>query len=325
MNILGPASDNDISSFLAHAWQLQHQERAFGGGPFVDTTNSVANFCGPHLDSLGYTNADLMSGLRIQGEDITVLFLNQALEYFQKSLYNFVVQYLLAYRGLSTWAEITNYYSSFFSIHALLCLQGRTLTRLTLGATESRCHVFAINFLTHEYVICKKGINTKGGEHAAPWNRYYEIYDKYTHPVNDFEVIYKRAYVPDPIDELSSRHQLNYALFQGFQEIIDHRQMEEFKASYLAAVASPKVGTDRDACLVTLKALVTDPFFQYFARVALRLLFAADIFKRLILVNPNLKAAWERRLPLWRQFSLISFSDPAQNFLEDLPRLLGQA
>jgi hypothetical protein len=324
MNILGPASDNDISSFMAHAWQLGHQETAFSARPFTDTTDSVASFCGAHLGSVGHTVANLQPGLKVQGEDITVLFLNQALEYFQKSLYNFVVQYLLAYRGLSTWAEITNYYSSFFSIHALLCLQGRTLTRLTLGAVESRCHVFALNFLTHEYVICKKGINTKGGEHAAPWNRYYEVYDKYTHPVSDFEVIYKRAYVPDPIDELSSRHQLNYALFQGFQEIIDHRQMEEFKTSYLAAVASPGAGTDYDACLVTLRALVTDPFFQYFARVALRLLFAADIFKRLILVNPNLKVEWERRLPLWRHFSFVSFSEPPKNIFEDLPHLLGQ-
>ncbi len=325
MNILGSASESDVSSFLAHAWQLRHQEAAFSARPFTGTTDSVASCCATHLGSSGHTVADLQPGLKIQGEDITVLFLNQALEYFQKSLYNFVVQYLLAYKGLSTWAEITNYYSSFFSIHALLCLQGRTLTRLFLGAKEHRCHVFATDLLAHEYIICKKGTGTKGGEHAAPWNRYYEIYDKYNHPINEFEVIYKRLHIPDPIDELSSRHQLNYALFQGFQEIIDSRQMVEFKASYLAAIASPSVGISGDTYLVTLKALVTDPFFQYFARVALRLLFAADIFKRLILVNQNLKTEWERRLPLWSQFSFISFSNPPLNFFEDLPQLLGQA
>jgi hypothetical protein len=325
MNIIGSSAPNDLGSFSSHAWQLSHQVEAFGKEVFAYSTNSVGDMCGRQLAAGGYTEAQLETGLRIRGEDLTALFLNQALEYFQKSFYNFVVQYLLARRGLLTWAEITNYYSSFFSVHALLCLQGKALTRVTIGTKQVRCQVVATDLVAHEYVISSKGAKRRGGEHEAPWKRYYEVYDRYNHPVNEYEVVYKRSYVPDPIDELSNRQKLNYFPFQGFQEILFRERMEEFKGNYLTALASPEVGAATEALLQTLKALVTDPFFNYFARVALRLLFAADVLKRVSLGNAGLKQAWDERVPLWRDFSAVSFSVPAENFMEDMPKLFGHA
>jgi hypothetical protein len=324
MNILGSASSQDLSSFLTHAWQLQHQESAFGPISFSDTTNSVASICGTYLESQGYKGGNLQPGLKIHGQDITVLLLNQALEYFQKSLYNYFVQYLLASRGLLTWAFVTNYYSSFFSIHALLCLQGRTLTRISLDDKEFPCQILATNILTHEYIISDRGFVRRGGGHEAAWKRYYEVYDKYTYPISEFESIYKKVFSPDPLDESTNRNRLNYVPFQGFQEMIEHAQMEEFKTMYFSAVAAPTLGEPIRVYLETLKALVTDPNFKHFARVALRLLFAADIFKRLASISGTFKAVWTGRLPLWHQFSLVSFADPPVNFLEDLPQLLGQ-
>ena len=325
MNILDPAKEKDVSTVLDHAWSLQNQAETFGGISFSDTRNSVASVCGAYLDSHGYKGYNLKPGLKVQGEDVTVLFLNQALEYFQKSLYNYFVQYLLARKGLSTWAAITNYYSSFFSIHALLCLQARTITRITLHESIIPCQVLATNLLAHEYVISTKGLKSAGQAHTAAWKRYYDVYDKYNYPVNEFESIYRKVSCPEPLDESQNRNRLNYAPFQGFGEMVDQEQMEEFKSSYLSAITNAILGRPIGVYLETLKELVTDPVFQYFARVALRLLFIADIFKRLALISDTIRAVWADKLLQWHRFSLVSFSDPPQNFLEDLPQLLGQA
>lgn len=104
--------------------------------------------------------------------------------------------------------------------------------------------------------------------------------------------------------------------------MVNHRDMEDFKRQYFAAIATPPVGEPLDSYLTTLFYLARDQDFQYFARAALRLLFIADVLKRLAVVNVGLKTEWDRRIPLWKQFALAAFSDPPQNFFESLPQML---
>jgi hypothetical protein len=263
----------------------------------------------------------LKEGLRIQGTDITGRLLNQSIDYFQKGLYNFVAHYLLAHRGLETWARVTNYYSSFFSIHALLCLQGQTITRLTLGGQEIRCHIIPMNLTKHEYAFSTSGLG-RAAEHKTAWQRYYTIYDRYSYPTNQFEIVYKKAHVTDPSDESDQRNRINYSPFIGFVEMIDKIIMQDFTTLYIASLSNPAPGGPLASYLATLQALATDPDFQYFARSALRLLFIADILKRLISGNATLNTEWGLRLPLWGQFAQTVFSDPPKNFFESFPAML---
>jgi hypothetical protein len=317
----GAASASEIDTMLSHAWRFPDQEKAFSGCVYAASRNSVSSVCGPWLGSQGCTVVDLRDGIKVQGSEITALLLNQALDYFQKGLYNFFAQYILAIRGLVSWARVTNYYASFFSIHSLLCLQGRTITRLRLGGGEQRCHVVSLDLTSHEYVFSQRGIK-KMKEHHAPWERYYAIYDRYSYPCQQFEVVHKKQYMHDPVDEVNERNEINYVPFRGFAEMINQTEMSEFKSLYVSAISSAAADGGLNEYLSALMALATDPVLQYFARVALRLLFAADIFKRCASSNDGFRTEWSERLPLWRQFARTAFSDPPANLFEALPQKL---
>ncbi len=78
------------------------------------------------------TSGLFKQGIFIQDPQISICLMNQALDYLQRAFSNSVGHYLLAQKGLETWARVTNYYASYFAVHSLLCLQGRTITRLQL-------------------------------------------------------------------------------------------------------------------------------------------------------------------------------------------------
>lgn len=317
----GPAAPTEVDTMLAHAWRLPDQEKAFSGCVYAPSLDSVSSVCSPWLDSQGYAVAQLKGGIKVQGSEITALLLNQALDYFQKGLYNFFAQYILAIRGLVTWARVTNYYSSFFSIHCLLCLQGQTITRVRLHGVEQRCHLVPLDLTTHEYVFSQRGIK-KMKEHQAPWERYYTVYDRYSYPYQQFEVVHKKKYMQDPVDEADQRNEINYVPFRGFAEMIKHAEMDEFKILYLSALSYAAVTAQFEDYLNALTPLATDPDLQYFARVALRLLFAADVLKRFAGLNVGFQGEWSGRLPLWCQFAKTAFSDPPTNLFEALPQML---
>jgi hypothetical protein len=273
------------------------------------------------LDSQGIAGTELKDGINVQGSAITALLLNQALDYFQKGLYNFYAQYILATRGLVTWARVTNYYSSFFAIHCLLCLQGQTITRLKFGGLEQRCHLIPLDLTTHEYVFCVRGLKKKK-EHQAPWERYYAVYDRYSYHFQQFEIVHKKMYMNDPVDEVDERNEINYVPFRGFAELIKHDEMEDFKRLYLSALSTTLVNARFEEYLNALAPLATDPSLQYFARVALRILFAADMLKRFASSNAGFQAAWTNRLPLWQEFARTAFSTSPGNLFEVIPQLL---
>jgi len=177
VNILGPATKADIDSCFIQAWPLREQVSVFGGIPYATAGQSVASACVVALDAGGITDTAVSAGIVVDGTDVSARLLEQALDYFQKALYSYYGQYLLARRGYATWARVTNYYASFFVIHGLLCLQGRTVTRLRRAAgTEVQCYVIPFDFAAHRYIICSRG--AKGRDHSVAWNRYYEVYDE---------------------------------------------------------------------------------------------------------------------------------------------------
>jgi hypothetical protein len=321
MNVVGDATKADIDSCFSQACALNQQSAVFATIPYATADQSVATACVAALDAGGVTDARVNSGMVIEGVDLTVRFLEQAVEYFQKALYSYYGQYLLARRGYSTWARVTNYYASFFSIHSLLCLQGRTVTRLRRGnGSEIQSYVIPHDFAAHRYIVSSRGAG--GQAHAVAWKRYYEIYDRYTSPRAEYELIHKIAYVTDPRDESNYRNEINYVPFGGFKEFNDAAARTELLEAYQAAVESKPAGIGVDECVATLHALGTDPAFNYFARVALRLLLASEIMKAFVEVNAAFAVEWNARTPIWRGFGTSAFADPPANFIETLPALL---
>ena len=155
MTSIGPLATN-VDIFAAKSWTINDQRNCFTI-PFMPSTISTASLLEPIVIPLTYNVTTLKTGHVFEGQDITSSLLNESLEYFQKALYNFNAQYLLAQNGYRTWAEVTNYYSSYFSIFALLSLQGRIISRIKLdGINPIPCLLHPSDFRNNQYVLTTK-------------------------------------------------------------------------------------------------------------------------------------------------------------------------
>jgi hypothetical protein len=310
---LGLYPDN-IDSIKGKTWNLNDQISGFTG-PFVSSTHSTATLIEPLIQPLNLPPLILKAGHIIAGQDLTLSLLNESLEYFQKALYNFSSQYLLAKNGYKTWAQVTNYYSSYFSVFSLLALQGRIISRIRLdGIGQTPCLLHPIDFRNHQYVLTTK--ETQQSTHKLPWRKYYEIYDNYQNLTPQFEIIQSKHFVLDSIDESDNRNKINYKIYEGFQEIINVNNLTDFKNQYLGALASPIIGESEDKYFIALHSLATDPELMYFARSALRLLLIKNIFHKIGDVNPQFKAEFESRIPIW-ELTMFDSYNPKQNYYED--------
>jgi len=162
----------DTKSMLDHAWLIGDQRDAFAAVPFAASTTSAADHLEDWLASNNYRSERIRGGLYVQDSQITVCLINQALDFLQKSLMNIVGHYLLAKNGLETWARITNYYASYFSVHSLLCLQGRTITRLHLDKIVP-VHLVPVDLCKHIFSITTRYVG-KNPHHETPWRRFYD-------------------------------------------------------------------------------------------------------------------------------------------------------
>ncbi len=155
---------------LDHSWLLDDQKAAFAAAPFAANTTSVSSYLRAWLTENGYKSAQVKSGLYIQDAQITACLMNQALEFLQRALCNTVAHYILAKNGLETWACVTNYYASYFSVHGLLCLQGRTITRLQLGSTV-QVQIVPVDLRGHIFGITTRHLG-RNPRHETPWMRF---------------------------------------------------------------------------------------------------------------------------------------------------------
>ncbi|CAH0137616.1 MULTISPECIES: hypothetical protein [unclassified Pedobacter] len=307
-------STNDISSLINKSWTLRDQKVAFAGN-FVPSLNPIASLVDPVVSGLHLNRETIKPGLLVEGQDLTNLILNQALEYFQKALYNFNSHYVLANRGFSTWASVTNYYSSYFSVFALLSLQGRVITKFRLTATEDiPCMIHPEDFKVHKYIITSK--EAGGKTHQVPWKKYYTIYDTYQMIKPEFDVVQSKSFVTESIDETEERNKINYRIFEGFQEVLNLADITTFRTQYSDSLASPVLGENIDKYLDTLRSLSTDPSFKYFARSALRLILIKSIFEEIGQINNDFKLEYERRVPIW-QTTLFDIYAPPTNYYEN--------
>ncbi|MDR3697689.1 hypothetical protein [Mucilaginibacter sp.] len=307
----GPVTIN-FDHLKTKTWTLNDQLVAFTGN-FTSNKISIASLIEPTIVPIGYSD-NIRMGHYLEGVDITLNLLNQSLEYFQKALYNFVSHYALAQKGYHTWASVTNYYSSYFSIFSLLSLQGRAITRIKLDGTKDiLCLLHPSDLRNHKYILTTQ--ENRNATHKLPWIRYYDIYNTYPCLKPEFDVVQYRRFTSDPIDESEERNKINYKIFEGFQEVLNLHDLVSFKGQYNSSISTPALGDTLDNYLQSLNSLATDPELKYFARSALRLILTRTLFEEIGNINADFRAELLTRIPIW-QSTLFSTYDPPINYYE---------
>ncbi len=306
----------DTKAMLNHAWLLEDQKVAFGHAPFVAKAASVSS----HLSGDNYTLTQVKSGLYIEDSQITVCLMNQALEFLQRAMGNTVAHYMLAKKGLETWARVTNYYASYFSVHGLLCLQGRTITRLQLDKT-TLVQVVPVDLRRHVFGITR--YTMRNPHHEAPWKRFYDIYDRYAVSHQAYETVARKAHITDPTDESIERNSINYTPFVGFNEVQDLNRHQEFTSLFEEYLSALEGKATLEEFLSDLQGYATDPECKYFARTLLRLALAGDILLALREASDALEEAWASMTRGWENFLRTIFAEIDNCYLLRFIPLIG--
>jgi hypothetical protein len=220
----------------------------------------------------------------VQGKDVTSAILSEAIEYFCRAFYNFYAHDKLIENSYATWSGVTNYYSSFFSLHSLLRLQARAITSIW---RDRIFYVFPYDLEKHQYVISRRGVNRKTS-HGAAWFLFYEVYDSFRYDSNPlFEHIFKKKHTGTVEEEIDFRTQVNYEPYRGYDEI-----RESVLPSIIEEYENKRFVNEE---IKTLSSLTTDPLYKYYARSVLRIIFAYYLLKQVAEVNADLKGLISNR------------------------------
>lgn len=310
-----------IESMLSHSWLVEDQKVTFTATPFVPAAQSVSAYISPWLTNNGYDSGKVRAGICVQDDQITICLLNQALEFLQRAFCNAVGHYVLAQKGLETWARVTNYYASYFSIHSLLCMQGRTITRLQLDAAL-HVQIVPLDIRKHIFGITGRHLG-KNPHHETPWKRFYDIYDRYAVSHSSYELVARKAYTTDPADESIERNALNYTPFVGFKEIRDLARHQHFSNLFTDYASNLETKTSLDEFLTDLKGYASDADRKYFARTLLKIALAADVLSSIRSGSATLQVEWETMHQRWRDFLSAIFPHPNSCYLLKFIPLIG--
>ena len=289
-----------MDSMVNQTWLERDQVHAFGSARYAPSRDVVGSFLGPFLTVNGKSASDLHAGIFIRSEEVTALLLNQSLEFLQMSMANLVAHHFLVNAGLDTWARVTNYYASYFSIHSLLNIQGRSISRITLGS-ETPVFLMALDLTSHEYAVTSKFLG-KNPYHKTPWTQFYSIYDRYATPHGAFELVTKRAHITDPTDESIERNSINYRPFAGFEEVRSLAFFGEKKSSFLEYERLLLEADSLDEALLSLQAYSTDADCRFFARTLLKILLVGNRIQLCARSNTGLESELVLRKSRWREF-----------------------
>ncbi|MEX0806822.1 MAG: hypothetical protein WD688_26400 [Candidatus Binatia bacterium] len=316
-----PPSTATVENMLGHSWLADDQKVAFATSPFVPNAASVSDYLSPWLITNGYTSASFGSGLYIQDAQITACLMNQAFEFLERALCNTIAHYILAQNGLETWARVTNYYASYFSVHSLLCLQGRTITSLHLNSAV-QVQIVPVDLRTHVFGITKRHLG-KNPHHQTPWLRFYEIYDRYAVSHQAYELVARKAYTAEPTDEATERNAINYTPFKGFREIRELARHAEFLEVFASYISNLETKNTLIEFLADLQGFASDADHKYFARVLLKLALVGNILLFIRAVNAAIEAEWQAMRQRWQDFLTIVFPDPTKCYLLKFVPLIG--
>lgn len=312
-----------ITTVQEKCWLLRDQQAWLSGLANVPPMTSVSDYISPCLLGNGQKVDTIEGGICVHDEMLAGYILEQAIDYLQKAFCNVVSHHILASKGLETWARITNYYASYFSVHCLLCLQGRVFTRLSLDKTL-QVQIVPLDLRSHIYGITAKGIG-KNPHHETPWRRYYDIYDSYAVSKPEYEYVSRKTYRNDPLDENKERNKLNYTPFVGFQEIYNLVKCGGFSQIAVNYSLALEKKISLDDLLTDLQGYTSDADLQYFARTLLKIALIADVLRSLRVNCAPLQSKWDDIFKKWDDFLVLIFPEIANaGYLRKFGHLLAQ-
>ncbi|MFX0202124.1 MAG: hypothetical protein ACFFCW_38930 [Candidatus Hodarchaeota archaeon] len=159
----------------------------------------------------------------VKDPEITKLLFLEADEYLAKALSNLCSGCICQHKGYLSWGEVTIYYSSFFAIHGLLRLQGKSLgTSYILFPNSIRSPASILN---HEYVIALPiPVN---GIHEDLWRKFFDTYSQNTE-IDQREYLDAIFFsdIQDIILEVERRNRFNYQMFESYQEVFNSIELD---------------------------------------------------------------------------------------------------
>lgn len=249
--------------------------------------------------------------VKVEGSVITSLLLFEAQQYLKKAFLNYCAHNVLYVKGFFGWSEVTNYYSSFYSINALLRLQGKAILFFSPGNT---IYLFPHEFESHSYIMEKARVkkSVEGDEfksfsekHADIWREYYNHYHRFNYNRDRYRTLYVVGEENEITFEVEKRNNANYNIMY---------QLSELKAT---EEISEKISNYKERRLVqNLHALETDPEYNCFARSGSRIVLLMKLFDYITQDNPT-RSRFDELVSNTRSFLTPErFSD--NNFRNDL-------
>jgi len=214
---------------------------------------------------------------RVTDQEFKACLLNDAIAQFNKALYNWSIYKQLVSKGLWSWAFITLYYSQFYSVNALLNIQGNAFSRPLIEKPDGKevqilFHVYTDEFQEGKFIFEMRDHKP----HEDIWQEYHYIYNnKFRYKLSEYNELYQFD-ADNKKRFLELRHEVNYDLsflFNGFVEYkLQSDELEIFaKKMQQDVFENSPSGDDEEVEL------------EYIASLRIKLLF--DILYDILCVN----------------------------------------
>jgi hypothetical protein len=146
---------------------------------------------------------------KFYSQNLRNILLREAHLFLDRAIYQLCTYKNLILSGRLSWAAVTAYYSSFYSLCSLIRLQGKSLSWLQ-GQLYT---VFTNNLIQDDFYI-KRSNSTR--THQELWNNFNYLYQNFDFQRTEFNEIYSGS--GGPTSELTIRNSITYWLGKGFDE-----------------------------------------------------------------------------------------------------------
>jgi hypothetical protein len=146
---------------------------------------------------------------KFYSQSLRNILMREAHLFLDRAIYQLCTYKNLILCGRISWAAVTAYYSSFYSLCSLIRLQGKSLSWL-----QGQLYTVFTNNLVQDDFYIKRSNSTR--THQELWNNFNYLYQSFDFERSDFNEIYSGS--GGPTSELTIRNHITYWLGKGFDE-----------------------------------------------------------------------------------------------------------
>lgn len=310
-------NDLESSTYKYGTEGIENLQVIFKSTSIIDTI-ALKNYVREDAELMKYfrTNEAKKVGVIVKNDPkITSLLIYEAFQYLKKAFLNYCAQYVLFLNGYLGWSEVTNYYSSFFSINGLLRIQGKAIIHVL---PHTILYVFPLDFESHSFFIEKAKVKTslKSDEfkpfsenHADIWREYYHHFSRFDYKRTRYANIYNVNEENEITWEVERRNTANYNITYPIDELENRGKALEKIDDY----RSKRI-------LKNLQPLETDPDLLFYARSGSRMELLYELIN-LVSNDGRLNEYFEEAKKYFIQFIDNNINDD-DTFKDDIKELI---